>query len=577
MSRPRRVKRWIKRWMVAAALTMGLSDGLARAQPGTNAPAANQAVIHSTKLGQSAEQSLDEWKFAEGKATIARMISASTSVQSGDPAAASGETAEIAYLQGYSEFLEGNYATSISRLKVAAKEAPGDPTVREILSLATAAGDAIKDHQESHSTHFLVRYPAEDAVLVPYALEALESAYTALSQDLGFAAEIPIRIEFYRSPTDLAAVSSLSAAEVTRTGTIALCKWARLMVTTPRALSFGYPWLDSINHELVHYAVSTLTRDHAPVWLQEGLAKFLERRWREPANGRLAPSMEHLLAKALHGGKLIGFEAMHPSMAKLPSAEDASLAFAEVATAVGYLHARGGMAALRATLASVAQGGDARDAVAAAAGVAWSEFERGWKAHMAGMKLRTYPGFDLPTTHIRKATAIASRRKPSEDDALAIFKVTGPLRYLRLGNMMLKRNRPRAAVVEYEKGARAVSTASKGERGHDTAAAAWLFPVKLGRTYLALGDPDRALQSLATIQSIYPELPWPNLIAGQALVAKGDAVGAIKALRLSLATNPFDPAVHCTLAEAYARVPDADRPSPDAIQREQRFCRELAE
>ena len=96
-------------------------------------------------------------------------------------------------------------------------------------------------------------------MLVPYARDTLEAAYQALHDDLGFDAEIPIRVEFYRSPSDLAAVSSLSQAEVARTGTIALCKWARLMVTTPRALAYGYPWLDSINHELVHYAVSTLT------------------------------------------------------------------------------------------------------------------------------------------------------------------------------------------------------------------------------------------------------------------------------------------------------------------------------
>ena len=119
------------------------------------------------------------------------------------------------------------------------------------------------------------------------------------------------------------------------------------MVTTPRALAYGYPWLDSMNHELVHYAVSSLTGDRAPVWMQEGLAKFLERRWREPAGGRLAPSMEHLLARALHSGKLISFDAMHPSMAKLPSAEDATLAFAEVANAIAYLHSLGGMPAAR--------------------------------------------------------------------------------------------------------------------------------------------------------------------------------------------------------------------------------------
>ena len=213
-----------------------------------------------------------------------------------------------------------------------------------LAELAKEARDAIKDHKEERSTHIVIRYPAEDAVLVPYARDTLEAAYQALHDDLGFDAEIPIRVEFYRSPSDLAAVSSLSQAEVARTGTIALCKWARLMVTTPRALAYGYPWLDSINHELVHYAVSTLTGDRAPVWLQEGLAKFLERRWREPAGGRIPPAMEHLLAKALHSGKLIPFDAMHPSMAKLPSAEDATLAFAEVANAIAYLHQKGGMA-----------------------------------------------------------------------------------------------------------------------------------------------------------------------------------------------------------------------------------------
>ena len=528
-------------------------------------PAANAGVaIQPTELGRAAERAFDEWRFGEGRARLAE-------ARTKAPA-----SAEVAYLEGYARFLEGDYAAAITSLKAANTAAPADVPVRELLGLAKAAADAVKDHKEEHSAHFLVRYPAEDAVLVPYALEALESAYAALSSDLGFAAEMPIRIEFYRSPSDLAAVSSLSAAEVARTGTIALCKWARLMVTTPRALSYGYPWLDSINHELVHYAVSTLTRDRAPVWMQEGLAKFLETRWREAPGGRMAPSMEHLLAKALHSGKLIGFDAMHPSMAKLPSAEDASLAFAEVATAVGYLHSKGGMAALRAAIGAVEQGADARKAVAQAAGGGWAEFERGWKSYMNGLKLHTFAGFDLPTTHFRKASAGATRRKPSEDDALSAMKLPGPMRYLRLGNMLLRRNRPRAAVIEYEKGSHAVTT-GRPLQGPDAAAAQWLFPVKLGRTYLALGEPERALHALDSVRTAYPELPWPSLIAGQAMLALGDARGAVSAVRASLATNPFDPAVHCTLAAAYAKLPDPERPAPAQLTRERQLCHDLAD
>ena len=278
----------------------------------------------------------DEWRFRDGTTALQELVRTAP------------QAPQTLVMEGYAAFLKGDYEGSVRKLNAAVEESGGaEPTAaaaaKELQGLATEARDAVKDHREERSTHFLMRYPAEDAVLVPYALEALESAYTALHQDLGFEEEIPIRIEIYRSPSDLAAVSSLSPAEVARTGTIALCKWARLMVTTPRALAYVYPWLDSMNHELVHYAVSVAgTGDRAPVWLQEGLAKFLERRWREPAGGRLAPSMEHLLARALHNGKLISFDAMHPSMAKLPSAEDATLAFAEVANAVAYLHSRAG-------------------------------------------------------------------------------------------------------------------------------------------------------------------------------------------------------------------------------------------
>ena len=115
--------------------------------------------------------------------------------------------------------------------------------------------------------------------------------------------------------------------------------------------------------------------------------------------------------------------------------------------------------------------------------------------------------------------------------------------------MLLRRDRPRAAVAEYEKGAKAVAS---GNATRGDPSASWVFPVKLGRTYLALGEPDRALKALAPVQALHPDLPWPNLIAGEALVAKGEPQAAIAPLRAALATNPFDPRVHCALAAAYA-------------------------
>jgi tetratricopeptide (TPR) repeat protein len=544
--------------VVAAALVLCAASSTWFAVAAEPAPAASASPAPMSRAsggytptdeGGRIEKLLDEWRFPEGEAALATL------------ARTRGGTAEVLYLEGYTRFLAGDYPTAVVKLRAALEQAPDDANIKSVGALATAAAKAIEGHKEKRSAHFLLRYPPEDEVLVDYALEALEAALGNLSADLGFVSNRPIHVDIYRSPSDLAAVSTLTELEVQRTGTIALCKWARLMATSPRALSYGYPWLDSLSHELVHYVVSALSRDQTPVWLQEGLAKFLERRWREPPNADLPPVMQHLLAKALASGKLIPFDRMHPSMAKLPTAEDASLAFAEVVTAVASLHARGGMPALRAAIEAVKSGVDARTAVARASGESWPDFERSWKAFMAAQKYRTFPGMEPVTRKFRKSAAIASRRAPTEDEE--ILSLNAPSRYLRLGNMLLRRNRPRAAAMEYEKGARLT--------GH----AHWLFDVKLGRTYLALGQPDRALKAVAGLQALQPELPWPHLIAGQALLEKGMPKEAIASLERSLGTNPFDPSVHCALADAYQKLPNVPTSAQPRKTRAEKHCREL--
>ena len=247
----------------------------------------------------------------------------------------------------------------------------------------------------------MIRYPAEDAVLVPYARDTLEAAYKALHDDLGLRRRAAIRVELYRSPSDLAAVSSLSQAEVARTGTIALCKWARLMVTTPRALAYGYPWLDSINHELVHYAVSTLTGDRAPVWLQEGLAKFLERRWREPA-GRPHPAGDGAPAgqgAALGQADHLRCDAPLDGEAAVGRGRDAGVRRGGERDRLP-ARSRAGWRRCATRSSASAAGDDARPAVAAAAGGRWPEFERGWRAFMVAQ-------------HSRRSRRSTSRRRTS--------------------------------------------------------------------------------------------------------------------------------------------------------------------
>src|SRR5439155_906725 len=125
----------------------------------------------------------------------------------------------------------------------------------------------------------------------------------------------------------------------------------------------GYPWLDTVSHEFVHYLVTQKGRNTVPIWLQEGLAKFLETRWRGAPGMAVDEMSLSLLQDAAKKGKLIPFAKMHPSIAMLPTQEQAALAFAEVEAAIRLLYQRGGQSALTELVSAMAAG----DAAARAA------------------------------------------------------------------------------------------------------------------------------------------------------------------------------------------------------------------
>jgi len=531
--RPRRQVRGCARFLLVMAIFLFAAPALAASE------------------STSVDRLYSEWRFSEADRALAALIKS----HPGEPG--------TLLAKGYERFMAGDFRAAVAEYKAAIGTSVAPAPLKEMLALAEGSAKVVDGYLERKSTHFVFRFPAEDAVLADYGLETLEAAATALGADLGFAPTRPIPVDILRNSGDLATMTTLTDEEIERTGTVAVSKWSRIMLTSPRAMRLGYEWQDSLSHEFIHYVVAALTHDRAPVWLQEGFAKFLEHRWRMPAGLSINPSMQHFLAKALANGKLITFDAMHPSMAKLPRAEDATLAFAEVTTAVACLYAKGGSAALREVLTTVRDGGDARLAVARAFGGSgtWPDFERAWRQFMAGLHYKVLPGME-PMVRKYKKKGVSAASAPNEDDASSTASSsTGEAdHFLRLGNMMLLRNRLRAASVEYDKGYKIAGSSH------------WIFPVKLGRTYLALGEADQALKAVSGAEATYPELPWPHLIAGQAALAKGDAKAAVASLTLSLAINPYDPSVHCGLAEAYKKLPDAP---PDKRQRAERDCREL--
>ncbi len=516
---------------------------------------AGQAARGKTDALVTVQRLLSEWRVEEAAAQLASVVGQNKS----DP--------EVDLVRAQLLFHQGDYDGAAKLLRAAAQALHLPPAeaadVRGLAELAASTADVTRGFAEQRSAggHFVIRYRrGRDEVLVPYAAEALEKAWAALGEDFADIAERslaqpvgPVRVEIYEDIVDLSRVSTLTIKEIETSGTIALCKWNRLMIVSPRALVRGYPWIDTLTHEYTHFIVSRVSRNTVPIWLHEGLAKFQERRWRAPSGGGLTPQMENLLSNALSKGRLITFAQMSPSMAKLPSQEDTALAFAEVYTAVEYLHGKLGWPGLRRIVRELSLGRSDEQAIAMAYGGSFAQFERSWKGWLRGRKLRSKGSLFSSRLHFRKARPPASKAPGDrQKDAHAIEEEdSGEIQdpkargLIRVAGLLRARGRYSAAAIEYEK-AQALLGGSHP-----------LVALKLGRTYLTLDEPDRAIDALEPARELYAELPGINAALGSAWLKKGDARRAIPLLEAAIATNPFDPSTHCGLLRAYEQLGQA--------------------
>ncbi|OFX22884.1 MAG: hypothetical protein A2V77_04635 [Anaeromyxobacter sp. RBG_16_69_14] len=451
---------------------------------------------------------------------------------------------------GLVRFYEQRYGEATELL-----EKGGFPTgTTDYLALARAARSVTRDHQRVEGDHFVVSYPkGKDEVLVPYVLDALEAQRRALEEDLGWAPPGKVTIEFLNDTRELARLSTLSEEEIKTSGTIALCKFNKLMVVSPKALVKGYDWLDTAAHEYTHYAVTARTRNNTPIWLHEGLAKYSESRWRG-RGGELSALSAEQLRRALEKDQLVTFEQMHPSMAKLPSQEAAALAFAEVMVAVEYLQSKGGRPLMNRILDLVAQGTSAEKAVAQGLGVSFEGFLADWKRYMAARPLPERG--DGAVEKLRFKGDPKHGGTHSEWAAIADEKARG---FARLGEIFRERGRWAAARIEY---AKAIARVGKG------------IPVLADKFALAAmmsGRDDEAQGALVEALRRHPHYAALHLHLARLHLKRKSWDLAKEQLLLANAVDPFDPEIHAALA-----VVSEAQGDPGVASREKRFAQLLA-
>ncbi len=451
---------------------------------------------------------------------------------------------------GILRFYEQRYRESVELLEKSG--ARGDTGAAEILTLARSARDVTQGYERKEGEHFVVSYPkGKDEVLVPYVLETLEAQRRILEKDLGDAPPGKVTIEFLDDTRSLARMTrgALTEEEIKTSGTIAICKFNKLMVVSPKALLTGYEWLDTAAHEYVHYVLTRRTHDNAPIWLQEGIAKYEEARWRGSTSAEISPFAAALLRDAVRRNKLITFKEMYPSMAKLPSQEATALAFAEVAAAVEYIQKRGGAAGMKTVLDQVAAGKSAEEAVASAFGEPFQKFMEGWKRYLATRPLPV--GGDRALRQLRFKGDAKHGGAYSEWMEVPDEKARG---FARLGEIMREHGKWEAARVEYAKAVERVGLRIA------------VLADKYALAAMMAGHENDAEAALGEAASANPHYAALHVHLARLRAKRKAWPKAKEELLLANRTDPFDPEIHDGLATVLEAMGDSAGAS-----REQRF------
>jgi tetratricopeptide (TPR) repeat protein len=444
-------------------------------------------------------------------------------------------TSRVVELEILTDYYAGNYEAAAAGVIELRKDRRSSTGLGSFADVIVDTYETTKSYETVTHDRFEVRYaPGQDEILVPYAIDTLKAASEALEAELGVKMVSPVRLEIYPDADSLARVSTLSVEAIRNTGTIALCKWGRLMIASPAALMHGYPWLDTIAHEYVHLLLTKASLDRAPVWLQEGLAKFLETRWRQDEPSlRNDPAARRLLHQALEANELLDFDQLHPSIALLPSQSAAALAFAQVSSFMAMYYGDHGGEAIRQSLHRIAEGEDARKVLASAAGAPWKTLEKRWKKALSE-EPEPPPARLLPRYLSGEAT---------EQDELAGVELERARNYLRLGDLLWTRSLPAAASVEYAK-------------AHKVAPGDPVVASRYARSAIAGGRPQQAIAPLIRTLQGYPTHA-PALASLATAQYRVSNFGAAKeAADQAIAHNPFDPQPHCVLSKL--PLPQAD-------------------
>ena len=491
--------------------------GLAVAVPVMAAPAvvSPDAVFAGHKL-------IEDWRIEEAETFVEELL------------AEYPDSGDAHFLKARIEFFKGNYEYAG---KILSQVGDSHTQVREFKTLVKETHEAAKSFVSRESEHFIFRFePGPDEILVHYAEEALEKSYEVLGKLLDHHPKRKVLVEFYPNREPFSRISPLTLQDIITSGTVALCKYNRIMMISPGSLVRGYNWLDTLSHEYTHYLLTKKSRNNLPLWMHEGIAKYFEARWRNEEE-YLTPVMETILAGGLNNDYLISLDSMMPSLAKLKTAEDVQLAYAEVSTMVEYMTKVRGDATIPALLNDLADGATFGSALFKNLGMDLDTFQEEWKQFAKQKKLKTIPGLKAPGIRFKSDRSLEEDGKEYREIGT---RKAQDLTFL--DDILKSRNFHKAAIIEYQQAIDRSETFSP------------ILHNKLAKTYLFSREFEQAETLLQKSLGHYPMFHSTLTSLGELYFASGNMQKSRDFYERAVRVNPFNPFVHLRLMAIYHKL-----------------------
>jgi tetratricopeptide (TPR) repeat protein len=486
--------------------------------------------VASSEMVQSLSARLEAWDVEE----VWPEVQEALSKEPRDP--------DLLEIASHIAFHRGDYRESINLIKKS-MDLGGDDEKRKGFSLFVEETINVLAPYKKHETpHFMIYLDeSRDGILVDYLADALEKTYEVMAHQYGFTPKEKVRVELFPDTKAFYLASTLSVRDIEVTGAVGLTKFNKLQFLSPRALAYGYRWLDAISHEYMHYLIVKQTSNKAPIWFHEGLSKYEETRWRSGPSYLSSP-YQTLLARAQAEKKLIGFEKMEPSLIYLETPEEVQLAYAQAASAIEFIIDSTGREGLRKIMDRMAQAKTkgASDSIKEVMGLEFSEFEGKWKGYLASKELKPIAGSTIHRYKVKEEKVDQDR---ADEDRMDLEEIKSQVARNRahLGDRLKERGRTGAAVLEYR---RALAETRDS------------VPVmnRLSSALIDVGRNEEAADLSKQILELAPDHPTPYNRLGQAYLNLKDFKKAQEAFEESLQINPFNPEVHLGLADAYAML-----------------------